>query len=520
VVMNLTLVWVVLGVALGAAAGYALRVYFSRRRIAEAEAEAARTLREAEREAESKRREAELEVKDRMLQVRTELEREARDQRTELQGLERRLLQREESVDRQMESLGRRDKEMQAVQQSLQQREAAAVESEQRLKALLEEQRRALERVAGMTTEEAKRVLLKELEEEARREAATLAKRIEEEARETADQKAKEILAVAIDRCSTDFVAEATVSVVDLPSDDMKGRIIGREGRNIRAFEKATGIDVIVDDTPEAVILSGFDSVRREIARIALQRLIADGRIHPARIEEVVEKVKKEIEENIRQAGEQALFEVGVTGMHPELTRLIGRLKYRTSYSQNQLQHTKEVAQLAGIIATELRIDPRLVKRAALLHDIGKTADSKQEGTHTEIAVEVARKHNEHWKVINAIAAHHEDEEVKCLEAIILQAADTLSAARPGARREILESYVKRLEKLEEIANSFKGVNTSYAIQAGREVRIIVEGGEVTDTQATQMAKDIAKRIEQEIDYPGQVKVTVIRETRAVEYAK
>ncbi|MGH7377204.1 MAG: ribonuclease Y, partial [Candidatus Methylomirabilales bacterium] len=320
--------------------------------------------------------------------------------------------------------------------------------------------------------------------------------------------------------CSTDFVAEATVSVVDLPSDDMKGRIIGREGRNIRAFEKATGIDVIVDDTPEAVILSGFDSVRREVARIALQRLIVDGRIHPARIEEVVEKVKKEIEEDIKQAGEQALFEVGVTGMHSELTRLIGRLKYRTSYSQNQLQHTKEVTQLAGLIATELRVDPRYVKRAALLHDIGKTADSKREGTHTEIAVEVVRKHNEHWKVINAIAAHHGDEEVRCLEAIILQAADTLSAARPGARREILESYVKRLEKLEEIANSFKGVSTSYAIQAGREVRIIVESGEVTDTHASQMAKDIAKRIEQEIDYPGQVKVTVIRETRSVEYAK
>ncbi|MEK7854231.1 MAG: Rnase Y domain-containing protein, partial [candidate division NC10 bacterium] len=334
VVMDLTLLWVALGLAGGAAAGYALRVYLSRKRIAEAEADAARILREAEKEAESKRREAELEIRDRMLQARTELERETRDQRNELQGLERRLLQREELLNRQIEILDRRDKEMQARLQSLQQREAAVDESEQRLRALLEEQRRALERVAGMTTEEAKRALLKDLEEEARLEAAALAKRIEEEAKETAEQKAKEILAVAVDRCSTDFVAEATVSVVDLPSDDMKGRIIGREGRNIRAFEKATGIDVIVDDTPEAVILSGFDSVRREVARIALQRLIVDGRIHPARIEEVVEKVKKEIEEDIKQAGEQALFEVGVTGMHPELTRLIGRLKYRTSYSQ------------------------------------------------------------------------------------------------------------------------------------------------------------------------------------------
>ncbi len=518
--IDLALVWVALGLGAGVAAGYGVRVLVSRKRVAEAKAGAARMTQEAEKEAESKRREAELEIRDRMLQSRVELERETRDQRNELQTLERRLLQREELVNRQMEGLDRRDKEMQARQQTLQQQTAAVAESEQRLKVLVEEQRRALERVAGMTTEEAKRVLLKALEEEARLEAAALAKRIEEEARETADHKAREILAVAVDRCSTDFVAEATVSVVDLPSDDMKGRIIGREGRNIRAFEKATGIDVIVDDTPEAVILSGFDSVRREVARIALQRLIADGRIHPARIEEVVEKVKKEIEEDIRQAGEQALFEVGVTGMHQELVRLVGRLKYRTSYSQNQLQHTKEVTQLAGLIAAELRMDPRYVKRAALLHDIGKTADSKREGTHTEIAVEVARKHNEHWKVINAIAAHHGDEEVKCLEAIILQAADTLSAARPGARREILESYVKRLEKLEEIANSFKGVSTSYAIQAGREVRIIVESGEVNDDHATQMAKEIAKRIEQEIEYPGQVKVTVIRETRAVEYAR
>ena len=518
--IDLALVWVALGLGAGVAAGYGVRVLVSRKRVAEAKAGAARMIQETEKEAESKRREAELEIRDRMLQSRVELERETRDQRNELQTLERRLLQREELVNRQMEGLDRRDKEMQARQQTLQQQTAAVAESEQRLKVLVEEQRRALERVAGMTTEEAKRVLLKALEEEARLEAAALAKRIEEEARETADHKAREILAVAVDRCSTDFVAEATVSVVDLPSDDMKGRIIGREGRNIRAFEKATGIDVIVDDTPEAVILSGFDSVRREVARIALQRLIADGRIHPARIEEVVEKVKKEIEEDIRQAGEQALFEVGVTGMHQELVRLVGRLKYRTSYSQNQLQHTKEVTQLAGLIAAELRMDPRYVKRAALLHDIGKTADSKREGTHTEIAVEVARKHNEHWKVINAIAAHHGDEEVKCLEAIILQAADTLSAARPGARREILESYVKRLEKLEEIANSFKGVSTSYAIQAGREVRIIVESGEVNDDHATQMAKEIAKRIEQEIEYPGQVKVTVIRETRAVEYAR
>jgi ribonuclease Y len=310
------------------------------------------------------------------------------------------------------------------------------------------------------------------------------------------------------------------VSVVDLPSDDMKGRIIGREGRNIRAFEKATGIDVIVDDTPEAVILSGFDPVRREIARQSLHRLIADGRIHPARIEEVVEKVKKEVENTIKEAGEQAAFELGITNMHPELLRMVGRLRYRTSYSQNQLQHTKEVARLAGSMAAELGLDPQIAKRAALLHDIGKMADWDHEGTHTQISVELAKKYKEHWKVVNAIAAHHEDEEARCIEAVLLQAADTLSAARPGARRDLVESYVKRLEKLEQIANSFKGVSRAFAIQAGREVRIIVEGDQVTDQGSYQMAKDIAKKIEQETEYPGQIKVTVIRETRAVEYAK
>ena len=380
--------------------------------------------------------------------------------------------------------------------------------------------RQTLERISGMTAEEAKRVLMRHMESEARLEAMVTVKRIEDEARETADRRAKEILAIAIDRCASDFVAEATVSVVDLPSDDMKGRIIGREGRNIRAFEKVTGIDVIVDDTPEAIILSGFDSVRREVARVAMERLIVDGRIHPARIEEVVEKVKKEIDEKIREAGEQATLEAGVTGLHPELVRLLGRLRYRTSYSQNQLQHTREVAQLAGLIATEMGVDPTLVKRAALLHDIGKSVDGHHEGTHTQIAAALARKYGEHPNVINAIAAHHEDEEPNCIEAIVLQAADSLSAARPGARRELLESYVKRLENLEKIADSFKGVSKSYAIQAGREIRIVVESGQVSDSDATQMARDIAKRIEGELEYPGHIKVTVIRETRAVEYAK
>ncbi len=500
--------------------GFVAQRVLSRRRMAYSGERARAIVADAEREAERRRKEAELDVKDMVFQGKADLEKEARERRNELHNLERRLLQREESLDRKLDLMERREQQIGGKEGELGRREETLRESEVKYQALLVEERQNLERISGMTAEEAKRVLMRQMESETRLEAVGLIKRIEDEAKETADRRSKEILALAIDRCASDFVAEATVSVVDLPSDDMKGRIIGREGRNIRAFEKATGIDVIVDDTPEAVILSGFDSVRREVARVAMERLIADGRIHPARIEEVVEKVKKEIDEKIREAGEQVTFELGVTGLHPDLVRLIGRLQYRTSYSQNQLQHTREVAQLAAMIATEMRLDPTLVKRGALLHDIGKSVDGYHEGTHTQIAAELAKKYGEHPHVVNAIAAHHEDEEPSCLEAIILQAADTLSAARPGARREILESYVKRLEKLEEIADSFKGVSKSYAIQAGREIRIIVESGQVSDTDAQQMARDIAGRIEQELEYPGHVKVTVIRETRAVEYAK
>jgi ribonucrease Y len=502
------------------AVGFVARNLLDRRRTADAEARARTIVADAEKDGERKRKEAELEAKDMLFRAKADLEKEARERRGELEGLERRLLQREESLGRKLELLDRREQQIGAKEAEFARREEQIRENENKVQALLQEERQNLERISGMTAEEAKRVLMRHMESEARLEAATFIRRIEDEAKETADRKGKEILAIAIDRCASDFVAEATVSVVDLPNDEMKGRIIGREGRNIRSFEKATGIDVIVDDTPEAVILSGFDSVRREVARIAMERLIADGRIHPARIEEVVEKVKKEIDEKIREAGEQATFELGVTGLHSELVKLIGRLQYRTSYSQNQLHHTKEVAQLAAIIATEMRVDPTLVKRAALLHDVGKSVDGYHEGTHTQIAAEFARKYGEHPNVINAIAAHHEDEAPSCLEAIILQAADSLSAARPGARREILESYVKRLEKLETVADSFKGVSKSYAIQAGREIRIIVESGQVSDTDAQQMARDIARRIEQELEYPGHVKVTVIRETRAVEYAK
>ncbi|MFQ5989260.1 MAG: ribonuclease Y [Candidatus Methylomirabilales bacterium] len=520
--MEITVIWpILIGVAIVAlAVGFVARNILGRHRIAQAEERARASVADAEKEAERRRREAEFEAKDLIFRAKGEIDEEARQRRNEIQALERRLLQREESQDRRGELLDRREQQISSKEAELGLRDQLVRESENKYQALLAEERQNLEKISGMTAEEAKRVLMRHMENEARLEAMVNIKRIEDDAKETADRKAKEILAIAVDRCASDFVAEATVSVVDLPSDDMKGRIIGREGRNIRAFEKVTGIDVIVDDTPEAVILSGFDSVRREVARVAMDRLIVDGRIHPARIEEVVEKVKKEIDEKIREAGEQATLELGVTGLHSELMRLVGRLQYRTSYSQNQLQHTKEVGQLAAMIATEMGIDPALVKRAALLHDIGKSVDGYHEGTHTQIAAGLARKHGEHPHVINAIAAHHEDEEANCLEAIILQAADAVSASRPGARREILESYVKRLEKLEQIADSFKGVSKSYAIQAGREIRIIVESGQVSDSDSTQMARDIAKRIEGELEYPGHIKVTVIRETRAVEYAK
>jgi ribonuclease Y len=500
--------------------GYLLRKRVVESKVAEAETLASRILREAEKEAETKRREAEVEAKEFALQAKADLERESKGRRQELQNLERRLSQRDEGLGRRHEQLDRRDRDLGSREKDIANKERAAVEKEHRGTQLIEEAQRQLERISGLTAEEAKKILLQSLESEAKLEAIALFKRLEDETRETADRKAKEILAIAIDRCSSEFVIESTVSVVDLPNDEMKGRIIGREGRNIRAFERATGIDVIVDDTPEAVILSGFDSIRRAIAKEALQRLITDGRIHPTRIEEVVEKVKGEIEDDIKKAGEQAAFELGITDLHPELIRLVGRLKYRTSYSQNQLQHTIEVAQMAAVIAAELELDAKVAKRAGLLHDIGKSADVNIEGTHVTISAELAKKYGEDPKVINAIAAHHEDVEITCLEAVVLQTADTISAARPGARRELLESYVKRLEGLEKIANSFAGVSKTYAIQAGREVRIIVESSEVSDTQAYQLSRDIAKRIEKELQYPGHIKVTVIRETRAVEYAK
>jgi ribonuclease Y len=502
------------------AIGWALQRQQRQRLKLQAEEEAKRTLREAEREIESRRKEAELELKDKMLRARTEFEQEIRTRREEMQALERRLSQREELLDRKLEVLDRRDRDLVGREQEVRARDSALAQQEARWHHLVEEARRTLERVAGLTSEEAKAQLVQALEEEAKLHAAGRVKRIEDEANEVAEERAKQIIGRAVSRIASEYVAEAAVSVVDLPSDDMKGRIIGREGRNIRALEKATGIDVIVDDTPETIILSGFDSIRREIARVAIQRLIQDGRIHPTRIEETVEKVTKEVEKDIREAGEQACFELGITDLHPELVRMVGRLKYRYSYSQNQLAHTKEVVTLASLLAAELRLDVKAVKRAALLHDIGKAADQGTEMSHALLSAELAKKYNEDARVVNIIAAHHEEVAPQYPEAVLLQAADSLSAARPGARREIMETYVKRLAKLEEIATSFKGVEKCFAIQAGREIRVVVESQQVNDQAAYVMARDIAKRIEDEMEYPGQIKVTVIRETRAVEYAR
>lgn len=518
-------IWVTIVVALGMVvvglvAGRALERQRKNRLKQDAEEEAKRIIRDTEREVESRRKEADLEIKDKALRARTEFEQEFHTRREETQSFEKRLNQREEILDRKLELMDRREREMTTREQELHTKDQAVSKQEAHWQQLVGEAGRKLEQLAGLTAEEAKDQLLRALEEEAKLHAAAHIKRIEDTATETGEDRAKQIIGRAICRIASEYVAEAAVSVVDLPSDDMKGRIIGREGRNIRALEKATGIDIIVDDTPETIILSGFDSIRREVARVAIQRLIQDGRIHPARIEETVEKVAKEVEKDIREAGEQACFELGITGLHPELVRMVGRLKFRYSYSQNQLAHTKEVTSLAGLLAAELKLDVKAVKRAALLHDIGKAADQGSETSHALLSAELAKKYNEDPRVVNIIAAHHEEVAPQYAEAVLLQAADTLSAARPGARREIMETYVRRLAKLEEIATSFKGVEKCFAIQAGREIRVVVGSEQISDQAAYVMARDIAKRIEDEMEYPGQIKVTVIRETRAVEYAR
>ncbi|TWJ13524.1 ribonuclease Y [Geobacter argillaceus] len=482
--------------------------------------QAAKILEDARREAETTLREASLKAKDEVYQAKAEIERETKEKKKDLQALEKRLQQKEENLDKKINLYDQRDLDFGKREQAFAQKEQALGQREERISQLIEEQRQQLEKISGMTAAEAKAVLMEAMENEAKLDAAKRIKAIEEETRETADKKSKEILSLAIQRYAGDYVAERTVSVVPLPSDEMKGRIIGREGRNIRALEAATGIDLIIDDTPEAVILSGFNPVRREVARIALEKLIADGRIHPGRIEDVVHKAEEEVELTIKEAGEQAAFDLGVHGIHPEILKLIGRLKYRTSYSQNVYQHSLEVAFLCGVMAAELGINVKQAKRAGLLHDLGKAVDHEVEGSHAVIGAEIARKYGESPKIVHAIMAHHEDEKPNSVLAVLVQAADALSGARPGARREMLETYVKRLDDLERISTSFGGVTNAFAIQAGREIRIMVSSEEVSDERAVVLAKDIAKKIETEMTYPGQIKVHVIRETRAVEYAR
>jgi ribonuclease Y len=490
------------------------------RATAEAERHAQKVVEEAQREAEAKLREAELSAKEKLHQARNEFEKASRKRRSELEKFERRLTQKEDNLDKRIDDLAEKEKNVSNRERSIGAQERRITERQTELDELIQQERGKLEQIASLTAQQAKEELLESMQNEARMEGAHMVRRIEDESREQAARKAQNIVGMAIQRAASDYVAETTVSAVMLPTDEMKGRIIGREGRNIRALEAATGVDLIVDDTPEAVILSGFDPFRREIARVALERLIADGRIHPARIEEVVEKVKAEFDQRIRQEGEAAMLELNIPNVHPELTKLMGRLRYRTSYGQNVLQHSKEVAFLAGTMAAELRVNIPVAKRAGLMHDIGKAVDREMEGTHLEIGINLLRKYGESEEVVHAMACHHGDYDPESVEAVLVTAADALSAARPGARREILETYVKRLEKLEELASGFKGVQKSFAIQAGREIRVIVDSKKLGDEEATWLSRDIAKKVEAELTYPGQIKVTVIRETRSIEYAK
>ena len=503
----------VVGIIIGALIGYLIRRSIAEKEIGSAEAEADRIRLEAKRDAEASKKEALVEAKEEAIRVKNEADRELKERRAEVQRLERRVQQKEENVDKKSDNLDKKDELLTAKIKENEER-AASLES---MKA---EQSEVLQRISQMSVEEARASLLARVEQEARHDMAVKLSEVEQEYKDTAEEKARNIVALAIQRCAADSVAEATVSVVDLPSDEMKGRIIGREGRNIRAIETMTGVDLIIDDTPEAITVSCFDPVRREVARLTLEKLIADGRIHPSRIEEMVEKSRKEVDSVIKKAGEQAVIETGVHGLSHELIRLLGRLKFRTSYGQNVLRHSIEVSHIAGMIASELGVDPVLARRAGLLHDIGKAMTHEIDGSHVQIGVDIARKYKESKDVIHAIEAHHGDVETQTVIAVIIQAADAVSAARPGARRENLESYIKRLQKLEEIANSFNGIEKSFAIQAGREVRIMVKPESVSDDDMVFLARDIAKKIESELEYPGQIKVNLIRETRSFEYAK
>ena len=508
-----------IGFCLGVAVAFLIRGKSMARKVAIANNEALSIKEDAKRKSENLIREARLEAKDRLFNLKNEFEAESKEVRDELKKKERRLSQKEESFDQKLENVDRRERESARREQNLLKRENETEQAEKKYKHLIDEQKQQLEKISSLTADQAKELLIRAMENEARYEGARLIKKIENEAREDAEKSAKKIIATAIQRYAGDYVAERTVSVVHLPSDEMKGRIIGREGRNIRALEAATGIDLIIDDTPEAVILSGYNPVRREVARISLEQLIADGRIHPARIEDVVKKVEKEVDKTIMEAGEQAAFDLGVHGVNKKLIGYLGRLKFRTSYAQNVLQHSVEVGFLCGIMAAELGLNQKRAKRMGLLHDIGKAIDHEVEGPHALIGSKLAKKFGESPRIVHAIACHHEDVPPASVYDLLVQAADGLSGARPGARKEILENYVKRLEDLEEIANSFNGVANSYAIQAGREVRIIVESNIVSDESATLMSRDVAKKIEEALTFPGQIKITVIRETRAVEYA-
>ena len=482
-------------------------------KIGNAESRAREIIDDAVKTAEAKKKESLLEIKEESIKTKNELEKETKERRAELQRYEKRVLSKEESLDKKSDAIERREAAFTAKEEHLRQREAKVEElSKQRVQ--------ELERISGLTSEQAKEYLLKTVEDDVKHDTAKMIKEMEAQAKEEADKKAKEYVVTAIQRCAADHVAETTISVVQLPNDEMKGRIIGREGRNIRTLETLTGVELIIDDTPEAVVLSGFDPIRREVARIALEKLIVDGRIHPARIEEMVEKAQKEVEAIIREEGEAATLEVGVHGIHPELIKLLGRMKFRTSYGQNALKHSIEVAQLSGLLAGEIGLDVRLAKRAGLLHDIGKSIDHDVEGSHIQIGVDLCRKYKESATVINAVESHHGDVEPETLIACVVQAADTISAARPGARRETIETYTNRLKQLEDISNQFKGVEKSFAIQAGREIRIMVVPEQVSDADMVLLARDISKQIEYELEYPGQIKVNVIRESRVTDYAK
>ena len=513
VIVVTAIIAAVVGLAIGIVAGYFTRKNISEAKIGEADSLAKNIIDQANKDAETIKKEKLLEAKEEIHKFRSDAEKENRERRNELQKYERRVIQKEESLDRKQQSVENKES-------NLNQKLKAVDEKQKEVEAIKAKQLEKLEDISGITSEKAKDIILSNAEKEVRHEMSIMIKEIETQAKEDAEKKSREIIGYAIQKCAADHVAETTVTVVNLPNDEMKGRIIGREGRNIRTLETLTGIDLIIDDTPEAVILSGFDPIRREIARIALEKLISDGRIHPARIEEMVEKAKKEVDNIIKEYGEQAIFETGVHSLHPELVKLLGRLNYRTSYGQNVLKHSIEVAHIAGIMAAEIGADIKLAKRAGLLHDIGKAVDHEMEGTHVEIGMDLLRRYKESKDVIHAMSTHHGDYEPQTVEAVLVTAADAISAARPGARRETLEAYIKRLEKLEEIANSYDGVEKSFAIQAGREIRIMVKPEKINDEEIHLLARDITKKIEEELEYPGQIKVSIIRETRAVGYAK